>query len=82
VEFEVAPASLSYPVAVRLGDYQERWVALVQCASLSTNGIAATARDALLAALAPLGGRAIAALMAEPIMFGASASLLRADQAI
>jgi hypothetical protein len=82
VEFEVAPTSLGYPVAVRLGDYQERWVAVVQSGSVSTNGLGASARDALLAALAPLGERAIAALMAEPMMFGASASLLVAARAV
>jgi hypothetical protein len=82
VEFEVAPASLGYPVAVRLGDYQERWVAMVQSGSVSTNGLGASARDALLAALGPLGERAIAALMAEPIMFGASARLLAAGEAV
>jgi hypothetical protein len=76
VEFELAPASLGYPVAVRLGDFQERWVAVVHSGSVPTHGLGTTARGALLAALAPLGERAIAALMAEPMMFGASASLL------
>ena len=82
VEFEVAPAPLGYPVAVRLGDFHERWVAQVQARSGTTHGLGATARDALLAALGPLGERAIAVLMAEPIMFGASANLLAAAQAI
>jgi hypothetical protein len=82
LEFEVTAASLGYPVAVRLGDYQERWVAVVQSGSVSTNGLGASARDALLAALGPLGERAVAALMAEPIMFGASASLLAVAPAV
>jgi hypothetical protein len=82
VEFELAPATLGYKVAVQLGDYQERWVAVVRSGSRSTNGLGPTARDALLAALAPLGERATVALMADPTMFGASASLLTAAQAI
>lgn len=81
MEFELAPATLGYQVAVRLGDFQARWVAVVACGSVSTNGLGATARGALLAALAPLGERATAALMAEPAMFGASASLLVGKQA-
>ena len=75
VEFELTPASLGYPVSVRLTDFDARWVAVVQCRSGSTEGLGGSARDALLAALSPLGMRATAALMADTAMFGASASL-------
>jgi hypothetical protein len=77
-EFELAPTTLGFPVSVRLGDFDARWRAVVECGSFSTDGLGATARDALLAALGPLGSRATAALMAEPAMFGASAALLAA----
>jgi hypothetical protein len=77
-EFELTSAMLGYPVSVRLGDFEARWLAVVQCRSVSSDGLGATARDALLAALAPLGKRATTALMAEPAMFGASATLLAA----
>jgi hypothetical protein len=74
--FELAPTALPHPVAFRLGDFEERWVATVRCGTATTNGLGASAREALLAALGPLGARATAALMAEPAMFGASADLL------
>jgi hypothetical protein len=78
VEFELTPATLGYPVSVRLTDFDARWLAVVQCRSVSTKGLGGNARDALLAALLPLGTPATTALMADPAMFGASASLLAA----
>lgn len=77
-EFELPPATLGFPVTVRLGDFDARWLAVVDCGSFSGNGLGATARDALLAALGPLDSRATGALMADPAMFGASAALLAA----
>jgi hypothetical protein len=79
VEFELAPANLDYPVSIRLGDFEARWLAVVQAGSASLEGLGGTARDALVAALAPLGMPTTAALMAEPAMFGASARLRRAQ---
>jgi hypothetical protein len=76
VEFELAPAALGYPVSVRLSDFDARWLAVVECRSVSTEGLGGNARDALLAALSPLGTRATVALMADPAMFGASATLI------
>jgi len=76
VEFELSPISLGLPVAVRLGDFDERWVATVRFGSTTTNGLGANAREALQAALAPLGPRATTALLADPVMFAASAELL------
>jgi hypothetical protein len=78
VEFELAPTSLGSPVVVRLGDFDARWRAVVRYGSGSTQGLGGSARDALLAALSPLGARATAVLMADTAMFGASASLLAA----
>jgi hypothetical protein len=82
VEFELAPAMLGYSVSVRLRDFEARWLAVVQCRSGSTEGLGGSARDALVAALSPLGTRATAVLMADTAMFGASASLLDAGTAM
>jgi hypothetical protein len=82
VEFELAPSTLGHPVSVRLSDLQARWLAVVQCGAMSTNGLGATAREALLAAFGPLGQRATAILMADPAMFAASASLVAAKAAV
>ncbi len=76
IAFELPPTTLGHPVTVRLGDFDERWVAAIRCGSTTTNGLGASPREALTAALAPLGSRATAALMAEPAMFAASADLL------
>jgi len=78
VEFELGAATLGYPVSVRLGDFEARWLAVVRCRSVSIEALGGTARDALLAAFGPLGMHATTALMAEPAMFGASARLLAA----
>jgi uncharacterized membrane protein len=75
-EFELSPTVIGIPVHVRLGDFENRWAAIVRHGSTTTDGLGATARDALVAALAPLGARATATLMAQPVMFAASAQLL------
>ena len=75
IDFELAVAALGAAVRVRIRDVEERWVASVQYGASVTDGLGATARQALMAALAPLGARATAAVMAEPAMFGASARL-------
>ena len=67
---------LSPTVHLRLGDFKNRWAATVRSGSTTTDGVGATARDALVAALAPLGTGATAILMAQPVMFGVSAELL------
>ena len=76
VEFEVQPARFGLSVFVRLGDFGDRWTASVQCGAASSNGLGANPRAALLAALYPLGPRATTLVMADPVMFGASADLL------
>ena len=67
---------LSPTVHVRLGDFENRWAAVVRSGSTTTDGLGATARDALVAALAPFGPLATTMLMAQPVMFGVSAELL------
>jgi hypothetical protein len=75
-DFELGSTVIGLPVQVRLGDYEDRWAATVRCGSTASDGLGATAREALVAALAPLGPRATTMLMAQPVMFGASADLL------
>ncbi|HET6379786.1 MAG TPA: hypothetical protein VFH63_01960 [candidate division Zixibacteria bacterium] len=82
VEFEVPSAALGRPVAVRLTDFGGRWVAALRCGTSTTSGLGATARDAFLAALAPLGARVAAALMVEPVMFVASARVNELEAAM
>ena len=76
VDFELTVAGLSQSVQVRIGSFPERSVASVAVGITRTNGIGATAREALVAALAPLGSRMTTTVMAAPAMFGASAQLL------
>jgi hypothetical protein len=75
-DFELSPTVIGIPVHVRLGDFENRWAAIVRSGSTTTDGLGPTARDALVAALAPLGTRATVTLMAQPAMFAASAALL------
>jgi hypothetical protein len=76
VDFELPGTAIGLPVSVRIGDFGGRWVAVVTDGADRRDGLGSSAREALLAALAPLGTRASMALMAEPVMFGASADLL------
>lgn len=81
-EFELSPAVIGIPVHLRLGDYEDRWTASVRCGSTTTDGLGATAREALVAALAPLGLHVTTLLMAQPVMFGASADLLARSELV
>ena len=76
VDFELTVTGLGQRVQVRISSFPERAVATVEVGAMRTNGIGATAREALVAALAPLGNRLTIGVMAAPAMFGASAQLL------
>jgi hypothetical protein len=76
VDVQLAPTTLGSRVSMRLGDFDERWVAIVGWGSATSEGLGGSARQALVAALAPFGTRATATLMADPVMFAASAKLL------
>jgi hypothetical protein len=78
VNFELSVTGLEQRVQIRIGDFGERCVASVGLGRTLTNGIGANAREALVAALAPLGGRMATAVMSTPAMFGVSARLLAA----
>lgn len=82
VEFAVEVVGLARPVRVRVAEHDERTVATVACGLTSSSGLGRNARDALAAALAPLGRRLATEIMAAPAMFGASADLLAAREAV
>jgi hypothetical protein len=76
VDFELTVTGLEQRMQVRIGDFGERCVASVELGRTLTSGIGGNAREALVAALAPLGNRMTTAVMSAPAMFGASARLL------
>ena len=78
VDLELTVTGLAEALRVRIGHFDERAVAQVSLGCVSSNGIGATAREALVAALAPMGQRMTTTVMAAPAMFGASAQLLAA----
>jgi len=76
VELELHVGMADAPFRIRVREAGERSTASVACGSARTSGIGATAREALVAALAPFGSRTAGAVMADPAMFAASATLL------
>jgi hypothetical protein len=74
--FELTPRSLGYAVSVVLAKVTDRWLATAQCQGSRHIAIGATAREALTSALAPLGTRTAAILLADPALFGASVVVL------
>ena len=82
IEFAVELLGEAQPVRVRVSERDERAVAWVACGGAAFNGIGATAREALVAALAPLGRRQASEVMAAPALFAASAQLLAAREAV
>jgi hypothetical protein len=80
LNLELSVAGIRDAMQVRIGSFTGRSVASVQVGAVRTNGIGGTAREALVAALAPLGTRMTTAVMCAPAMFGASAQLLAAAE--
>lgn len=76
VDFELPATAIGQAVSVRMAERLDRWVAAVSCGVSVSQAIGASPREALVAALTPLGVRATAVLMAHPVMFAASADLL------
>jgi hypothetical protein len=76
LEFEVTVPAQPAGLRVRIGAFGERWVASVQGGGSSMDGLGATAREALRAALAPMGARTTTSVLAAPVMFAASAELI------
>jgi hypothetical protein len=76
VDLELTVTGVNQPLQVRVGSFADRCVASVELGAIRTDGIGATAREALVAALAPLGSRMTTVVMAAPDMFRASAELI------
>lgn len=81
VEFELHVSMTAAPFRIRVREAGPRSTASVACGAMATTGIGGTAREALVAALAPFGTRLTTAVMAAPAMFGASAEVLAARDA-
>ena len=75
INFRLGSADLGLDVAVRLRELNGRWLAVAEFGAEPEVGIGATPRVALAAALAALGERTAATLMADPELFGVSATL-------
>ena len=75
LNFRLGSADLDIDVAVRLRELNGRWLAVAEFGAEPEVGIGATPRVALAAALATLGERTAATLMADPELFGVSATL-------
>jgi hypothetical protein len=68
---------LGVEVAIRLRELDGRWLAVADFGAEPEVGIGPTPRAALSASLATLGSRTVAALMADPELFGLSLALRR-----
>lgn len=75
VNARLASAELGLDVEIRIRELDGRWLAVADFGGEPEVGIGATARDALAAALATMGDRAAAAVMADPQLFGVSVAL-------
>lgn len=77
VNARLASAELGIDVDIRLRQLEGRWLAVADFGGEPEVGIGASPRIALAAALATLGERAAATLMADPQLFGVSAAIAR-----
>ena len=75
VNAHLASAELNLEVEIRLRQLDGRWLAVAEFGAEPEVGIGATPRTALAAALASLGERAAAVLMADPQLLGISVAL-------
>lgn len=77
VNARLGSQELGIEVGIRLRQLDGRWLAVAEFSGDPEVGIGATAREALAAALATLGERTAAALMADPQLFGLSVEIRR-----
>ena len=76
INFRLGSSELGLDVNVRLRELNGRWLAVAEFGDDPEVGIGATPRAALSAALMTLGERASATLLADPELFGVSATLM------
>ena len=77
VNAHLGSKELGIEARVRLRQLEGRWLAVAEFGGEPEVGIGATPRGALEAALATLGDRAAATLMADPQLIGLSAAIRR-----
>lgn len=77
VNARIGSEELGLEVELRIRQLDGRWLAVADFGDQPEVGIGATPRIALAAALASLGERAAAALMADPQLFGLSVAIAR-----
>jgi hypothetical protein len=77
VNARIGAETLGHDVEIRLRQLDGRWLAVAGFDGEPEVGIGATPRAALAAALATLGERTAAILMADPQLFGVSAEIRR-----
>ncbi len=75
VNARFASVELGLDVGIRLRQLDGRWLAVAEFGGEPEVGIGATPRTALAAALATLGERAAATLMADPQLLGVSLAI-------
>jgi hypothetical protein len=75
VNARLASEELGLDLEIRLRQLDGRWLAVAEFGDEPEVGIGATPRAALAAALATLGERAAAIIMADPQLFGVSAAI-------
>ena len=80
-EFRLVAPGLGPTVEVRLGRFGDRWLAMAQIGEEPEVAVGGTARQALEAALAPLGQRIARALLADTALLAPSVEILRQEQA-
>ncbi len=77
VNTRLVSEELGLDVEIRLRQLDGRWLAVAEFGGEPEVGIGASPRVALAAALASLGKRAAATLMADPQLFAVSAKIAR-----
>jgi len=77
INTRLASAELGLDLEIRLRQLDGRWLAVADFGREREVGIGQTPRTALAAALATLGERAAAILMADPQLLAASAAIVR-----
>lgn len=80
-EFTLVAPGLGPTVEIRLGRAGDRWVAVAQIGDEPEVSLGGTARQALEAALAPLGPRIARALLADTALLAPSVEIVQQEQA-
>lgn len=80
-EFALAVPGLGPTVEIRLGRFGDRWLAVARIGDDPEVAVGGTARQALEAALAPLGPRIASALLADTALLAPSVEILRQERA-